>query len=69
MTAPDLPSSYPISTAPKVYGVTMLLWDRGYSAWCLGYWDGEGWFSEAGPRLDPSHWAPLPAPPLGAPDG
>ena len=48
------PPSFPIATAPKVPNEELLLWDREFHSWVIGFWDGDGWFCEAGPRLDPT---------------
>jgi hypothetical protein len=29
-----------------------------------GYWDGTKWLSAGGVPCDPTHWMPLPSPPL-----
>ena len=62
MHAPTSPW-FLIETAPKVPRAELLLWSRDHDCWVVGYWDGEGWFAEAGDRLYPSAWAPLPGRP------
>jgi hypothetical protein len=46
----------PIETAPRD-GTRVLLWDGGPEAY-IGYWSGDSWISY------PSHWMPLPDPPV-----
>jgi hypothetical protein len=46
------PPSYPIDTAPKVPEV-LLLWRHDGEGWVIGFWDGDDWFAETGPQLDP----------------
>ena len=59
-----LPSPwFPIETAPKVPNAELLLWSRDHDSWVVGCWDGTGWFTEAGDRLEPIAWAPLPGRP------
>jgi hypothetical protein len=64
----------PIATAPKE-GADVLLWSSSpshadyyigrYEAGESGAWDTEaGWFSDDGADIDPTHWMPLPAPPI-----
>ena len=65
MTAPDdadRGQARPMETAPKVIDALLLLWVR--HDWCLGYWDSEAWCNEAGFRISPTAWAPLPPPPV-----
>jgi hypothetical protein len=59
-----------IASAPKD-GTFVLLFVRGSDAWCpsIGRWNGDAWgdemFSFHLPGLNmPTHWQPLPAPPL-----
>lgn len=67
-----VPQWQPIETAPKD-GTPVLAWDEG--AVCIVTWvsgdsiDPDGWYDVR--RLDPAptHWQPLPAPPLGVPRG
>jgi hypothetical protein len=68
MTAP---ASHPIDTAPRLPGAPLLFWQDDGEGWCLGAWDGEGWFAESGCRLKPLAWARLPPPPamVRQPDG
>ena len=60
-----LPSPwFPIEIAPKVPNEELLLWSRDHDCWVVGYWDGAGWFTEAGDRVEPVAWAPLPGRPV-----
>lgn len=55
------PGTAPIATAPvkrgEAFGYCLLLVDRN---WLIGRWAGEGWFSDDGLPVSPTHWAPLP---------
>lgn len=54
---------YRIDTAPKI-GERLLLCIpiMNYHTVVVGYWD-EGWFTDEGVSINPSHWKPLPEPP------
>lgn len=61
----------PIETAPKEDGCEILGWD-GNSVQVLEWWAGGGnprlacWMDGHGISFEPTHWMPLPEPPLGA---
>jgi hypothetical protein len=62
----------PIETAPKDGLLTMLLVPSRKKWLPLpGYWTGAGWLTYnhdwAVARVEPTHWMPMPAPPVGTP--
>lgn len=66
----------PIETAPKRDHVSILLynecWEMTFGGIQIAWWDGEGWVFASEMNLEPeddidfepTHWMPLPAPPL-----
>jgi hypothetical protein len=55
----------PIETAPKEWGITVLLWDKKHGASAGSWWLEEfGWIRTPGcAKLKPTHWMPLPEAP------
>lgn len=67
-----MPGWQPIATAPQDEARPLLLYPRPlgslgvpYSAVFEGYWDGRRWRIAGGGMICfPTHWMPMPAPPL-----
>jgi Protein of unknown function (DUF551) len=61
----------PIASAPFQIGRPLLLYPRpanaqgsSYSTVFEGYWDGDGWQTSRATACYPTHWMPMPPPPL-----
>lgn len=77
MNEPDENGWFDISTAPRDEGVSVLLgWDlEGNWPVCIGFWSGDyhgahAWCDDATENdftPQPTHWQPLPKPPLSTP--
>jgi hypothetical protein len=57
--APDDQPEAPATSASASEGHFVV-----YSSVCEGYWDGNRWRSAGGVPCEPTHWMPLPSPPL-----
>lgn len=69
---PQPPRWAPIETCPKNLNENVLVWCASNRCTYSACWDGEGWNYFAGSpsrrlQRDPTHWQPLPAPPLADP--